>query len=113
MHFISIILQAILGLGFLLFGLMKFTSEQMVKGFDHFGLPQWFRLVTGVFEWMGAAGLIAGIWFPSLALYSAIWLGIIMFFAILTHLRAKDPWSSTMMPAVLLILLVVVAVLSI
>lgn len=104
MHTFSIILQILLGLGFTMFGFMKFTSKQMVEGFDHFGLPQWFRIVTGLFEWIGAAGIIIGIWYPPLAVLSGIWLAIIMFFAILTHVRAKDPLSSSTMPAILLIL---------
>lgn len=109
---LSIILQIILGLGFIMFGYMKFTSEDMVKGFDHFGLPQWFRIVTGVFEWIGAVGMIVGIWYPMLALLSGIWLAIIMFFAILAHIRAKDPIAQSGMPAILLVLSIVVALLN-
>lgn len=105
----AIILQINLGLGFFMFGYIKFTSEKMVEGFDHFGLPQWFRIVTGVFEWLGAFGMIIGIWYPTLALLSGIWLAIIMFFAILTHLRAKDPIAQSGMPAILLVLSIIVA----
>lgn len=109
MSILTIILQVILGLGFFMFGWMKFTSEQMVAGFDHFGLPQWFRIVTGLFEWLGAIAMIVGIWVPQIALFAGIWLAIIMFFAIVAHIRAKDPISQNMMPALLLIFSAVVA----
>ena len=92
---LAIIIQIILALGFFMFGLMKFTSEKMVEGFNHFGLPQWFRIVTGIFEWIGAIGLIVGIWYPIVAALSGIWIAIIMFFAIITHIRAKDPLSQS------------------
>lgn len=95
-----------------MFGVMKFTSPKMVEGFIHFGLPQWFRVVTGIFEFIGAAALLIGIWIPTLAIFGGIWLGIIMFFAALTHIRAKDPMSTAIMPTVLLILSIVVSILN-
>ncbi|WP_147667105.1 DoxX family protein [Cerasibacillus terrae] len=112
MHIVAIILQIILGLGFIMFGVMKFTSEDMVKGFEHFGLPQWLRVLTGILELLGAAGLIIGIWVPTLAFLAGIGLAIIMFFAALAHIRAKDPISTAVMPTLLLVLSVVVAVLN-
>ncbi|QKG85283.1 DoxX family protein [Kroppenstedtia pulmonis] len=112
MFTLSVILQVILGLGFLFFGVTKFISKQMVEGFEHFGLPQWLRVVTGVLEILGAAGLIVGIWNPVIAILSSIGLAITMFFAILTHARARDPFSSMVMPGILLILLVIVAFLN-
>lgn len=109
MSTLAVILQIILGLGFLLFGVTKFISKQMVEGFEHFGLPQWLRVVTGILEILGAAGLIVGIWNPVIAILSSVGLAIIMFFAVLTHARARDPFSSMIMPSVLFILLVIVA----
>lgn len=105
-----IILQVILALGFLMFGWMKFTSEDMVKGFDHFGLPQWFRVVTGIVEWAGALLLIAGIWLTPLATIGAALLAITMAGAILTHIRAKDPLTGSIMPLILMLLNVVVVI---
>ncbi|HEX6593158.1 MAG TPA: DoxX family protein [Bacillota bacterium] len=112
MQVLSIILQIILGLGFFMFGWMKFTSEKMVEGFEHFGLPQWFRIVTGIFEWIGATGMIVGIWYPQIAIFSGIWIAIIMFFAIVTHIRAKDPLSQSLMAFILLVLSIIVALIN-
>ena len=108
MQTLAIILQIILGLGFLLFGVTKFISKKMVEGFDHFGLPQWLRVVTGVLEILGAIGLIVGIWSPAIATLASVGLAIIMFFATLTHLCARDPFSTLLMPSMLFILLIIV-----
>ena len=62
MSVLSIILQVMLGLGFLMFGFMKFGSKQMVEGFKHFGYPGWFRVFTGLVELLSAILVIAGIW---------------------------------------------------
>ena len=67
MSVLSIILQIILGLGFLMFGFMKFGSKQMVEGFKHYGYPGWFRVFTGIVELIAAALVIAGIWNETLA----------------------------------------------
>lgn len=105
------ILLVILTLAFLMFGWMKFTSPQMVEGFKHFGLPQWFRVVTGIVEVIGAILLFAGIWLNSLALIGAIVLGATMIGAVITHIRAKDPLSASTMPIILLALNILVIIL--
>ena len=67
MSVLSIVLQVILGLGFLMFGLMKFGSKQMVEGFKHYGYPGAFRVFTGLIEVIAAGLVIAGIWNEGLA----------------------------------------------
>ncbi|MBA4538663.1 DoxX family protein [Bacillus aquiflavi] len=105
---LAIILQIILGLGFLLFGVTKFISKQMVEAFEHFGLPQWLRVITGSLEIIGALGLFVGIWYSIIAVLSSVGLAIIMFFAALTHIRSHDPFKNMLMPIILFILLVTV-----
>lgn len=53
MHITFIVLQAILGLMFLMAGLMKLGAKQRVEMFQHYGYPQWFRVVTGIVEIVG------------------------------------------------------------
>lgn len=105
------ILLVLLTLAFLMFGWMKFTSPQMVEGFNHFGLPQWFRVVTGIVEVLAALLLFAGIWVSSLAFIGALILAATMIGAIITHIRAKDPLSASSMPIVLLALNILVLIL--
>jgi len=49
--------------------------------FNQVGLGQWFRVVTGVVEVVGAVALL----FPGLASLGALWLGGTMVAAVATH----------------------------
>ncbi|WP_409346265.1 DoxX family protein [Paenibacillus sp. MBLB4367] len=105
MQVTSFILQGILGLMFLMAGAGKLAGSKMhVEGFKRWGLPQWFRQVTGLVELLGAAAMIAGFWDPSWAAAGALWLGITAFVGILVHVRAKDSFKDTFMIILLLVL---------
>ena len=104
MGVLSIILQVILGLGFLMFGFMKFGSKQMVEGFKHYGYPGWFRVFTGIVELISAALVIAGIWNETLAAWGGLFIVATMIGAIFTHIKIKDTVKEMMMPIILLIL---------
>jgi putative oxidoreductase len=112
MNMVSIVLQIVLGLGFLVFGASKLGSKQMVDEFKRYGLPQWFRMVTGLLEIGGAALIIAGIWNHMLAAIAGILLAIIMAGAIVTHLRIKDPVAKTGMPIILMVLSLIVLIMN-
>jgi putative oxidoreductase len=100
---LSIVLQVILGLGFLMFGAMKF-SKQMVEEFRRFGYSAGFRIFTGVVEIIAAGIIIAGIWNDKLAAVAGLLIAATMLGAIITHIKVKDPANKKMMPIVLLIL---------
>lgn len=105
MYILSVILQSILGIGFLVFGLSKFGSKQMVDEFKRYKLPSSARIFTGLFEVIAAAVIIIGIWFDPYALAGGILMAVTMFFAVLVHLiRVKDPVSKALMPFILLVL---------
>ncbi|ANU23054.1 DoxX family protein [Planococcus donghaensis] len=108
MDVFSIILQILLGVGFLLFGMMKFGSKQMVENFKNYGYPNGFRILTGLVEIVAAALLIAGIWNEQLAAIGAFLAVATMIGAIFTHIKVKDKAKDMMMPLVLLVLSVVV-----
>ncbi|MED4267854.1 DoxX family protein [Priestia megaterium] len=112
MDVLSIILQVILGLGFLMFGFMKFGSKQMVEGFKHYGYPRWFRVFTGLVELISAALVIAGILNDTLAAWGGLFIVATMFGAIFTHIKMKDTVKNMMMPIILLILGLVVLVIN-
>lgn len=103
MSVLSIILQVILGLGFLMFGFMKFGSKQMVEGFKHYGYPGWFRIFTGLVEVISAALVIVGIWNETLAAWGGLFIVGTMVGAIFTHIKMKDTAKEMMMPIILLI----------
>jgi len=112
MSILSIVLQVILGLGFLMFGLMKFGSKQMVEGFKHYGYPGWFRVFTGIVEVISAILVIAGIWNKTLAAWGGLFIVVTMIGAIFTHIKIKDTVQQMMMPIILFILGLVVLLLN-
>jgi putative oxidoreductase len=97
MDILSIVLQGLLALAFLMAGLGKVTGSKMhVEGFNHWRLPQWFRVVTGIVEFVGAAALISGFWEHSWAAAGALLLGVTSIGGILTHIRVKDSFKQTL-----------------
>jgi uncharacterized membrane protein YphA (DoxX/SURF4 family) len=75
--------QGLLAAAFLAAGGAKLAGVPvMIQIFDQIGFGQWFRIVTGVVEVVGAVALLI----PGFAVVGAAWLGATMFFAVLTHL---------------------------
>jgi uncharacterized membrane protein YphA (DoxX/SURF4 family) len=104
MHVFSIVLQILLGLAFLMSGFSKISGSKMqVDAFDHLRLPQWFRVVTGLVQLIGVVGLIVGIWVEGLAFWAGLWFAVIMFFALMAHIRVKDPVKALIAPFVLMV----------
>jgi len=98
MTILSIVLQSLLALMFLMAGFGKVSGSKMhVEGFKHWGYPQWFRIVTGIIELAGAAALIVGYWESSWVAVGALILGITGIGGIITHLRVKDSFKDTFM----------------
>jgi putative oxidoreductase len=57
-----IVVQAVLGLLFVVIGSMTVAGRKMfVENFRRFGYPQSFRIVTGSLEVLGGLGLLIGI----------------------------------------------------
>ncbi len=112
MTVLSIILQALLGLGFLMFGFMKFGSKQMVEGFKQYGYPAWFRVVTGLVEVVSAVLVIAGIWKDILAAWGGLLIAVTMIGAIVTHIKIKDEVKNMMVPIILFVLGLIVLVIN-
>lgn len=110
MTIVSIILQCLLILIFILAGGSKIAGAKVqVEAFNHLGLPQWFRVITGLVQYVGVAGLIIGFWHPWATAWAGVWLGITMLFGCIAHLKVKDPISKTM-PALVLAVIAIVLV---
>jgi putative oxidoreductase len=98
------IVQGLFAAAFLAAGGAKLAGvPMMVQIFDQIGMGQWFRIVTGLVEVIGAVALVV----PGLAALGAAWLGATMFFAVLTHLFILH---SSAMPALILLTLNVLVV---
>ncbi|GGH22306.1 hypothetical protein GCM10008013_20680 [Paenibacillus segetis] len=96
MDIVSMVLQAVLGLMFLMAAVGKISGSKMhVENFKKWRLPQWFRVVTGIVELVGAAAMIVGFWEQSWAAVGALILGVTSIGGILTHIRVKDSLKQT------------------
>ena len=80
------------------------STEEVASAFGKFGYPLWFSYVVGLAELGGALLLLA----PKVASYAAGILIVVMVGAIISTLRVGE---SPLFPAVVLILLAVVALL--
>jgi len=94
MSVLSIVLQSLLVLYYVVSGIAKiFGAKYWTEMFDHLKLSQGFRVFTGLVQLVGAIALIIGYWYTGLIAWAAIWLGITMLIACITHLKVKDPIS--------------------
>ncbi|MES2196044.1 MAG: DoxX family protein [Pseudomonadota bacterium] len=84
-------------------GAKLYGVPMMVQEFEHIGLGQWFRYLTGTLELLGALLILT----PSLAAFGALLLIGIMTGAIITHLFVIG--GSPVPALVLLVLSAVVA----
>lgn len=110
MFIITLVCQVLLIPMFLMTGGSMFAGARFqIEAFNHLGLPQWFRIITAIVQYVGVAGLIIGFWFPGVAAWAGIWLGITMLVAFLAHLRVGDPISKAA-PAFVLAIIAIVLV---
>jgi putative oxidoreductase len=106
-----IVVQAVLGLLFIVIGSMTVAGRKMfVENFRRFGYPQWFRIVTGSLEVLGGLGLLIGIWLPWLAALASAGLILAMLGAVVTEVRTREPLQKIVLPIVLGALAIVVAI---
>ena len=66
-------------------------AMNMKEEFTAYGLPMWMVYFVGTLKVIFSIGLIAGLWIPELVSFSASGIAIFMFFAILMHVKIKDP----------------------
>ena len=98
MHILSIILQSLLAFMFLFASFGKLTgAETPIEEFKKLGLPQWFRVVTGLVEIIAAAALIIGYWESSWVAVGALIITITAIGGILAQIRIKDQFKNMIM----------------
>ena len=66
-------------------------ARNMKEECTAYGLPMWMVYFVGILKVIFSIGLIAGLWIPELISLSASGIAIFMFFAILMHVKIKDP----------------------
>jgi len=106
------VLQALVGVGFLLFGFMKLSGDPtQVEAFNNiYGYGTGFMYVVGSIEVISAAGLLLGFWKKKLIPAFSGVLVIVMAGAVFTHLQAGQGFGVALTPLILLILSAIVFV---
>ena len=75
---------------FVFYGIQCFISPYMRAEFKRFGLTDRMRVLTGVLQLYGAAGLAAGLFFPLLGFLASTGLALMMLIAFGVRIRIKD-----------------------
>jgi len=107
-RFVVVGLQVLLALAFAASGIQKLvgTLEPMR---EHLGVAPWFWTLTALVELAGAAGMLAGLRFSRVAVFSGLWIASLMVGALVAHVRVGDPLAAMIPAAVLLVLALAVA----
>ncbi|MEK1833347.1 DoxX family protein [Priestia megaterium] len=103
--------QVILAIFILIGGFIKiFRIPFQVEHWRHYRYPLWFMSTIGLIEFIGAIGMIGGIWNQSLVLGSGILFIILMIGAIHAHMfRARQP-IVTVIPATICLILSILVI---
>ncbi|MDO6851673.1 hypothetical protein COE08_00990 [Priestia megaterium] len=109
MKWVSRIIQGLLVVGFIAFGMMKLTGNAMqVQTFTSLGYPLGLMYFVGICELLGAIGLLVGFWKPKMVLLASGGLTLLMAGAVFSHLKAGQGLGVAMPALVFLILSLVV-----
>ena len=77
------------GVGFILYGIQCLRSPFMRTEFERFGQAR-FRVLTGILEVLGGVGVLAGLRFSPLGVFSAAGLCILMAMGTVVRIRIGD-----------------------
>lgn len=107
------LLQLIVALGILNVWLLRVNQETRYRGanaltlkdeFVAYGLPEWVYYFVGLLKIVSAIVLIVGIWIPFIVLPAAIAISVLMFGAVVMHIKVHDSWQKTVPALIVLIL---------
>lgn len=86
-------------ISFFFFGIGCFISPKLVAEFNRYGIPQ-FRILTGILQIVGAAGIFAGYAYAPLQWLSTGGLSLLMLCGVGIRIKIKDGFWQTL-PALL------------
>ncbi len=90
MRVYSEVAQGISIVAFAWYGLGCFFSQEMVVEFERYRVPH-LRTLTGILQIAGSVGLLAGYFYLPLLRLSAAGFTLMMFLAVVTRFRIRDP----------------------
>jgi hypothetical protein len=82
-------LVAFSGLSFVFYGVLCLFSSHMEAEFKRYGLPQ-FRRLVGCLELLGGMGVLLGLLWNPLMVFSASGLAVLMLLGVAVRIRVKD-----------------------
>lgn len=91
MKFSQELAQAVSCAFFAWYGASCFLSRKMIQEFNRYQLPQ-ARVLTGILQILASIGLIIGHFYRPILLISASGLALMMFLAVITRLKIRDPF---------------------
>ena len=84
------------GLAFIYFGIGCLISEFIISEFVRYGLVK-FRILTGILQLLGAAGLLIGLYFnPKILLFASIGLGLLMVCGFIVRVSISDSFFKSL-----------------
>jgi len=86
-------------------------AKSMREEFAAYGLSFGTMCAIGTLKVLCALALLAGVWIDGVAQWAAIGLGILMFGALVMHLKIRDPMVKSLPATALLVLCIVIALL--
>ena len=89
MQIINLSLIILSGLSFIIYGILLFCSKKMQEEFIRFKLEKFIFLV-GVLELLGGVGVLIGIQYNWILMFSSFGLGVLMMLGFITRLKLKD-----------------------
>jgi len=75
---------------FLFYGLQCLVLKKMISEFRRFGMPDSQRIITGVLQLLGSAGLVIGLYLPLLGCLASGGLALMMLVAFGTRMKVGD-----------------------
>ena len=85
-------------LSFLFYGISYFTSPHMKNEFKRFGLAK-IGIITIIFEFLGAIGLLVGLRYNPILITSSLGLATLMLIGLIVRIRIKDSFRLSL-PAI-------------
>jgi len=81
---------------FLFYGVQSLNSAWMMEEFKRFGMSGPQRMMTGILQILGAAGLLTGFIFPLTGLLAAAGLAVMMLVAFIVRIKIKDSFLQSL-----------------
>ena len=94
MQIINLSVIILSGLSFIIYGILLFYSKKMQEEFIRFKLEK-FILLVGALELLGGVGVLLGIKYNWILIFSSLGLGVLMLLGFITRLKLKDSFLLT------------------